>query len=289
LRAQFQSAFVFAADSAGVAVYTRNDVTGVLTPVAGSPFPSKEAVTSIALDFTSRYLFTANRATSKISMFTIDPITGTLQEVPNSPFASIFTDQPMFLSTESSGQFLYVINFNGSSAFASSVESFHIDPATLGLIPFSTGAIDLPGLFRGGATHPNGKVFYAYLNDPSPSNPNAANFLVFDSSLGTFTSSTTGPGSTADCLALDPQAQSIALGNDLEIRRHSLQPDGTLSPFGISNSSAGGAPVSMTFDTLGQFLYVTLYHALSNSYRVHIFSPRSCRNSRILLCPQVFR
>jgi hypothetical protein len=29
----------------------------------------------------------------------------------------------------------------------------------------------------------------------------------------------------------------------------------------------------MTFDTLGQFLYVTLYHALSNSYRVHIFSP----------------
>src|ERR1700730_658907 len=62
LRAQFQSAFVFAADPAGVAVYTRNDVTGVLTPVAGSPFPSKEAVTSIALDFTGRYLFTANRA-----------------------------------------------------------------------------------------------------------------------------------------------------------------------------------------------------------------------------------
>ena len=70
-------------------MYTRNDVTGLLTPVAGSPFPSREAVTSIALDFTGRYLFTTNRATSKISMFTIDPITGALQEVPNSPFASI--------------------------------------------------------------------------------------------------------------------------------------------------------------------------------------------------------
>ena len=128
-RAQFQSVFVFAADPAGVAVYTRNDVTGVLTPVAGSPFPSKEAVTSITLDFTGRYLFTANRATSKISMFTIDAITGAPQEVPNSPFASLFTNQPMFLSTESSGQFLYVINFNGSSAFTSSVESFQIDPA----------------------------------------------------------------------------------------------------------------------------------------------------------------
>jgi hypothetical protein len=64
LRAQFQSAFVFAADSVGVAVYTRNDVMGLLTPVVGSPFPSREAVTSIALDFTGRYLFTANRATS---------------------------------------------------------------------------------------------------------------------------------------------------------------------------------------------------------------------------------
>jgi DNA-binding beta-propeller fold protein YncE len=134
-RAQFQSAFVFAADPAGVAVYTRNDVTGVLTPVASSPFPSKEAVTSITLDFTGRYLFTANRATSKISLFTIDPITGALQEVPNSPFASLFTNQPMFLSAESSGQFLYVINFNGSSAFTSSVESFQIDPATLWFLP----------------------------------------------------------------------------------------------------------------------------------------------------------
>jgi Lactonase, 7-bladed beta-propeller len=83
-RAQFQSAFVFAADPNGVAVYTRNDVSGVLTPVAGSPFPSKEAVSSMTLDFKGRYLFTANRTNSKISMFTIDPNTGALQEVPNS-------------------------------------------------------------------------------------------------------------------------------------------------------------------------------------------------------------
>jgi hypothetical protein len=272
-RAQFQAAFVFASDPNGVAVYTRNDVTGVLTPVAGSPFASKESVSSMTLDFRGRYLFTANRTNSKISMFTIDPNSGALQEVPNSPFASLFTNQPVFLSTESSGQFLYVINFNGSNAFVSSVESFQINSATLSLVPSSSGATDLPGLFKGGATHPNGNVFYAYLNDPSPSNPNAASFLLFDSSNGAFTATTSGPGAIADCLALDPQAQFIALGSDLEISTHSLQPDGTLGPFGTSNGSAGGTPVFMTFDTLGQFLYVTLYHALSNSYRVHIFSP----------------
>src|SRR5882672_8060731 len=271
--AQFQSAFVFAADPIGVAVYTRNDVTGVLTPVAGSPFSSKEVVTSMALDFTGRHLFTANRTNSKISMFTVDPITGALLEVPNSPFASLFTSQPVFLSTESSGQFLYVINFDGSNAFVSSVESFHIDSANLGLVPSSSGATDLPGLFKGGATHPNGKVFYAYLNNPSPSNPNAATFLLFDSSTGTFAATTSGPGATADCLALDPQAQSIALGSDLQISTRSLQPDGTLGQFGNVNGSVGGTPAFMAFDTFGRFLYVTLYHALSNSYRVHIFSP----------------
>jgi len=271
--AQFQSAFVFAADPIGVAVYTRNDVTGVLTPVAGSPFSSKEVVTSMALDFTGRYLFASNRTNSKISMFTVDPFSGALLEVPNSPFASLFTNQPVFLSTESSGQFLYVINFNGSNAFVSSVESFHIDSANLGLVPSSSGATDLPGLFKGGATHPNGKVFYAYLNDPSPSNPNAATFLLFDSSNGTFAATTSGPGATAHCLALDPQAQSIALGSDLQISTRSLQPDGTLGQFGNVNGSVGGTPAFMAFDTFGRFLYVTLYHALSNSYRVHIFSP----------------
>jgi Lactonase, 7-bladed beta-propeller len=263
--AQFQASLVFASDPNGVAVYTRNDVTGILTPVAGSPFPSKESVSSMTLDFKGRYLFTANRTNSKISMFTIDSNTGALQEVPNSPFASLFTSQPVFLSTKSSGQFLYVINFNGSNAFVSSVESFQIDSATLSLVPSSSGATDLPGLFKGGATHPNGNVFYAYLNDPSPSNPNAASFLLFDSSNGTFTAITTGPGAIADCLALDPQAQFIALGSDLEISTHSLQPDGTLGTFSTVNSSAGGTPVFMTFDTLGQFLYVTLYRALSNS------------------------
>jgi hypothetical protein len=155
-RAQFQSAFVFAADPNGVAVYTRNDVSGVLTPVAGSPFPSKEAVSSMTLDFKGRYLFTANRTNSKISMFTIDPDTGALQEVPNSPFASLFTNQPRFLFTESSSKFLNVINENGSSAYVSSVESFQVDPANLGLIPSAGGATDLPGLFKRGVTHPSG-------------------------------------------------------------------------------------------------------------------------------------
>src|SRR5260370_35353459 len=92
--AQLQSPFVFAADPANpksVSVYTRNDVTGILAPVAGSPFPSKEPVNVMTLDFKGRFLFTASYNPSKISMFVVDPNTGALQEVLNSAFASLST------------------------------------------------------------------------------------------------------------------------------------------------------------------------------------------------------
>src|SRR5260370_19801523 len=94
-RAQLQQAFVFSANPAtpkSVAVYTRNDLTGILTPVPGSPFPSKEPVNVMTLDFKGRFLFTASRNPSTISMFSVDPNTGALQELLNSPFASLSTN-----------------------------------------------------------------------------------------------------------------------------------------------------------------------------------------------------
>ena len=141
--AQLQQPFVFAADpfgpGPGILVYTRNDVSGVLTPVPGSPFPSRAPVNSLALDFKGRFLFVATSQNS-IEMYTIDPNTGALQEVPNSPFASP-TTRPQFLSTESSGQFLYAVDMPGSSGpNVSAVESFQIDAVNLDLIPTVPGA-----------------------------------------------------------------------------------------------------------------------------------------------------
>jgi len=168
VRAQLQQPFVFAVDagpSPGILVFTRNDATGLLTPVPGSPFPSKAPVNHLALDFSGRFLFAAT-PTNNIEMYAINPSTGALQEVPNSPFASTHTSSPVFLSTESTGQFLYVIDLNGSQANVSAVESFQIDSVNLDLIPTAAGATDLPGLFAGGATHPSGKSFYVIVNNP---------------------------------------------------------------------------------------------------------------------------
>jgi hypothetical protein len=275
-KGQFASAFVFAADPNGVAVYTRNDVTGVLTPIAGSPFPSKEVVTYIALDFKGRYLFAANYNASKISMFTINSITGALQEVANSPFASLNTNTPLFLATELTGQTLYVINFYGSSTMVSSMESFQIDTVNQALAPSQTAAVDMPGLFMGGAAHPSGKTFYGYFNDPSPSNPNAATFLVFSGSDGSFTKTSFPQGSPALCLAMDPQGLHVALGtgssNSGGLYTYQLNGDGSLSEFS-AQMSVNATPEYMTFDSLGSYLYVTQKIASSQQTSVHIYSP----------------
>ncbi len=278
-RAQLQQPFVFSANPANpksVAVYTRNDLTGILTPVPGSPFPSKEPVNVMALDFKGRFLFTASYNPSNISMFVVDPNTGALQEVLNSPFASLSTNDPVFLSTESSGQFLYVINFNGSQAGASSVESFQIDAVNLALIPSSSGAAQLPGFFLSGATHPTGQSFYAFLNAPFSSIPNQAFFLLFDSSTGKFTipnpNLASSVGAFGCCFALDPQGKSLALGVTSQLTLYKLQADGTLAP-NPTTGPVNGGPRSMSFDTFGRFLYVDSPQPPTNSTSVHIFSP----------------
>jgi hypothetical protein len=221
----------------------------------------------MTLDFTARFLFTATHNPSKISMFTVDPNTGALQEVPKSPFASPSTNSPVFLSTESTGQFLYVINFNSSQPDVSSVESFQIDPVNLDLIPSSSGATQLPGLFLSGATHPSGKSFYTLLNIPNSPIPSQAVFLLFDGSTGAFSTLANAFGC---CFALDPQGKSLALEVSSLFTLYSLQADGTLAPNPATVSPNGA--LSMAFDTFGRFLYEDLKEPSGTSTSVHIFS-----------------
>jgi hypothetical protein len=278
-RAQLQQPFVFAVDTNGpgpsILVYTRNDITGMLTPVAGSPFPSRAPVNSLALDFRGRFLFAAT-SQNNIEMYTIDPNTGALQEVLNSPFASP-TTRPEFLSTESSGQFLYVIDRPGPSGPpVSAVESFQIDAVNLSLIPTVAGATDLPGVFIGGATHPSGKAFYVSCNSLS-SSPNVPFFLLFNSSSGTFTTPNILPPATSDVvtLALDPQGLHVAVSAQGVVTSQELQLDGTLGPGNVSITVTAGSPDFMSFDTLGQFLYVGVHPTNASSSTVHFYSATS--------------
>lgn len=279
-RAQVQQPFVFAVNTAGpspgILVFSRNDATGLLTPVSGSPFPSKAPVNRLALDFNGRFLFAAT-SVNNIEMYTINSSTGALQEVPNSPFASTHTSSPAFLSTESIGQFLYVIDLNGSHANVSAVESFQIDSVNLDLIPTSAGSTDLPGLFAGGATHPSGKSFYVMVSNPS--NPSNQPFLLFNSSNGTFTLPNVLPSNVnvSASLALDPGGHYLTFATSSDqLIAQSLLSDGTLGSATLSASIPGtpdSGPGSMIFDALGQFLYVSLPTSSTGGQTIHFYLP----------------
>jgi hypothetical protein len=217
-------------------------------------------VNELALDFKGRFLF-AGTSANNIEMYTIDPNTGALKEVPHSPFASS-TTSPEFLSTESSGQFLYVVDLPSSSnPNASAVESFQIDAANLDLIPTAAGATVLPGVFAGGATHPSGKAFYVFVNDPTVQ-PNQPHFLLFDSTDGAFTQPNILPFNSTDAasLALDPAGRFLALATLNQLTTQDLHSDGTLGSNNLSATVISTPPSdlgSMTFDPLGQFLYLS--------------------------------
>jgi hypothetical protein len=233
-------------------------------------------VNELALDFKGRFLFVGT-SMNNMEMYTIDANTGALQEVPNSPFASP-TTSPQFLFTESSGQFLYVIDFTSASSPNNSlVESFQIDPVNLDLIPTPASATALPGIASGAACHPSGKAFYVFVNDPTVQ-PNQPHFLFFDSSNGAFAQPNVLPSNSTDAmsLALDPSGRFLALATANQLTIQDLLSDGTL---GSKNLSAGvfSTPPSdlgsMIFDALGQFLYVSFPSTPSVGAGVYSYSP----------------
>src|SRR5262245_28582605 len=87
-------------------VYTNNDRTpntisgfsvaasGVLTPVAGSPFPTGGAgagggffaANRITTTIVKNFLYAGNSGTNNVSAFSVDPVTGVLTPVAGSPF-----------------------------------------------------------------------------------------------------------------------------------------------------------------------------------------------------------
>ncbi|MGC1365056.1 MAG: hypothetical protein WA829_05110, partial [Candidatus Acidiferrum sp.] len=138
--AQLQQPLVFS--SAG-AVAARNDQTGALTPVRGSPFTAVNQ--PLTIDVQGRFLFAIT--TNGIRMFQIsDSTTGAYQEVAHSPFASASTNQPAFIAVEPTGQFIAVVNRVGQNPGDGMVETFQIAPTAPGgpaLIPVAGSPVEL--------------------------------------------------------------------------------------------------------------------------------------------------
>jgi len=127
--------FLFTANvnSNNVSAFTINQNTGILTPVAGSPFPAGPSPQSVAIQH-GKFLYVTNGNGASVSAYAINTKTGALVEVAGSPFSTGSIPVPAVIKNS----FLFV----GNSA-DKTVSQYSIDPTTGVLTqiaaPFPTG------------------------------------------------------------------------------------------------------------------------------------------------------
>jgi 6-phosphogluconolactonase (cycloisomerase 2 family) len=117
--------FVFSApDTSSVSAFRFDATTGVVTPVAGTPFTTGGDVANAAqIEPRGMFMYVSNSFSANIQGYAIDQTSGALTVLPGSPFST--GPSPSFLEIDVSGKYLYV-----ASTDANTVSSYAIDEAT---------------------------------------------------------------------------------------------------------------------------------------------------------------
>jgi len=242
-----QSHFVYVTIPAAnqIAAYREDPNSGVLTAVAGSPFPTGSSPQSVVIHPSNKFLYVANSGDNDLSLFTI--ASGGLTEVtPRTPAGTA----PSLLAMDPAGKFLYVGNSGSDDLSVFSIGSsggltpvnLHI---TVGVSPLNmklspSGSF----LYVAGVSQPQGIVVVYSLNAGSLS-------LV-----GAFpTSSQASPFG----LAIDSKASFLYVANgppDNSISEFTIGSNGLLTL--INGSPIGGTlnnPFSLFVDVSNKYLF----------------------------------
>ncbi|HYL84233.1 MAG TPA: choice-of-anchor D domain-containing protein [Candidatus Angelobacter sp.] len=263
-----------------VAGFSKAGQTGALTPVSGSPFPELLEGGLVAIDGQGKFLFVLNPKSNDISMFQINPASGALSEVPGSPFAvpptinpSLAPSQPISITGEPSGKFLFVGYFMGDIQGNSSVVSLSID--TAGSSPVLLTVQSTPLLNAGAPiqllTDPKGLYLYVGQSQ-SVTGVEAGGAQVYkiNSSTGALTYQGLAVTLPANGLsyAIDPQdrfiyggARGLAVGS---VKSCTISPvDGT--------ATGSGGTACQPFFTLGSQVYPSVMLAENSGHFLYIF------------------
>jgi 6-phosphogluconolactonase len=146
------NAFVYTTNSGSNSISGfKNDATGALTPVAGSPFISPGQPQGIAATPDNRFLYVSSFQNATVSVFAISPTTGSLAPITCTPAATTGL-QPLKIAITPSGKFLYTSNQGGS------VSGFSISATTGCLTAISTTTTD--SVARGLTVDRTGQFLY---------------------------------------------------------------------------------------------------------------------------------
>jgi 6-phosphogluconolactonase (cycloisomerase 2 family) len=238
--------------SDNVSGFSIDATSGMLTAIAGSPFPTGQIPVSIRTDPLGRFVYVANVNSGDISGFTIDSATGALAAVPGSPVA--LNENPIALAIDPSGRFLYAASF--SLEGAGNIWGFLIDSTTGALTaipgaPFP--AADSPNSI---SVDPSGRFVYV-----------VASFLIIgyaiDAGTGIlvpFTSLQVTSGDEPLSITVEPSGQFVYVGTGAihnDILGFSIDPaNGNLTAIPGLSVSTTGPPLEIAVDPSARFVYV---------------------------------
>ena len=228
--------YVYMANYSGsISAFTMDSVTGALTAVSGSPFPTAPALisgqvpgaNSVTVDPTGKFLYAAINQGNDISGFLIDSTTGALTPISGSPFSS--GSVPMSVRVDPSGRYAYATN-----AYSNDISAYSINSSTGALTPiagspFSTGGSSPAGL----AIAPSGGFLFA-----TNSSSDTVSAFTIDSSTGALTPISGSPFPSG----AGPIGATVhASGKFLYVSDNGA---GTVSAYAIDSTSGALTPIN---------------------------------------------
>ena len=231
-----------------LSAYLIDPVTGVLTPVDGSPFATSLFPEGVAVDPSGRFVYVPNGG--DVPAFSIDRASGSLTPIPGSPFFTSGSG-PDNVGIDPSGKFAYVPNFASAN-----VTGFSIDATgaltELPSSPFPTGPE--PGAVL---VTPSGK--FAYVMNHLASTVSA---YSIDGTTGALSPIGGGPvsvGGAPTSMAVHPTGKFLYVACEAAgLSSFTIDPTtGALTPIAGSPFDVGPVPLGVAVDFSGRFLYVS--------------------------------
>jgi 6-phosphogluconolactonase len=256
--------------------------------------PSPGGGTSNSLNFTINgaggsavpgFIYVANsigvgKTMGNISVFSVDPDTGSLTPVAGSPFQG--GPQPAAVAVDPSSKFLYEASNIDNLTPAPVISAFTIDPSNGALTPVAgspfTGGLMPVSL----AVDSTGKFLYTADSGGDGNNNSISEFSI-DASTGALTPISLAPcletsnqGGTASAVAADPIAGFLFAAEVLgTVCSYSIDAEGMLQQVAGSPFSLGTNPVTepraIAVDPLGKFVYTA--NGLSNNISALSITP----------------
>ncbi|MGA8429090.1 MAG: beta-propeller fold lactonase family protein [Candidatus Sulfotelmatobacter sp.] len=244
-----KSVYVANAGSNNISAFSIAEMSGVLSPITGSPFAAGALPNATSSDTYGRFLFVSNGGDSTVSAFIVNAVSGALTAVSGSPFVS--GRQPTSVVVDSGAHFVYATNNLDNTISGFSISTSGMLTALDGF-PISTAPLMGPIAL---AIDPRGKLLYVVNADS-----NSVTSYSIDAGNGSLTNmGFQSTGSSPNSLTVDPTGRYVLVSDSgsSDVYVYAIDgPTGALTQAAVSPSSGLDSPSTVAADPSGKRAYV---------------------------------